>query len=280
LRNATGTITDDDLPPVVWISNTSLFEGDSGTTNAAFPLTLSKPAIYNVTVNYHTQDGTATSTNDYVAQTSSVTFLAGTTNATILVPVNGNTVNEPDETFFIILTSASNATLGTNTAVCTILNDDDVPGRLDHFAIDPVASPQYTNRSFKLTVRAVDYLGNRVGFGGSVPLAIEGDQYLATRLWDDFEDGDLVGWTNYSSPQLLASNVVETAAGGFRSLKLIGKAPTPASYYGLRRQITNSRPTDISFYVKAAQANANCGRLNAMGGANYTAVDFYMTSKG
>jgi hypothetical protein len=276
-------IVDDDPPPVVWINNSAVLEGDSGTTNAAFQLTLSKPAINDVTVYYNTSDGTATvSNNDYVAISGgSVVFPAGTTNQTISVAVRGNTVNEPDEFYYVNVPQAINATLGTNRAIGTILNDDAVAGRLDHFAFGTVPSPQYNNHSFPIAVTAVDYLGNRVSnFVGSATLAAQTDQFYTQRLFDDFEDGDLAGWTNNNAPQLTASNMVDTAANGTHSVKMNGKAPLPAYFYGLRRQITNDRPTGVSFYVKAAQTNAICGRVNAMGGAGYNAVDFYMGNKG
>ncbi|HEU5068908.1 MAG TPA: Calx-beta domain-containing protein [Verrucomicrobiae bacterium] len=282
VTNATGTIQDDDPPPVVWIADTSLLEGDAGTKNAIFPLTLSKPAVYDVVVTYLTQDGTATATNDYVATPrngSTVTIPAGTTNAAILVPVNGNTVNEPDETFLVRLTAAANATLGTNLATGTILNDDAVPGRLDHFVFSPVPSPQYTNRPFLLTVKAVDYLGNPASFSGSALLTAQSDAFFTPWLADDFEDGDLPGWTNNYPALLSVSNVNDTAATGARSVRLTGRASLPASVYGLRQAISNCFPTDLSFRVRAAQTTANCGRFDAVANGS-TVVDFYLNSKG
>ena len=279
---AAGTILDDDPPPVIWIYDTAVVEGDSGTTNAVFRLTLSKPAIQDVTVSFSSMDGTATlANNDYVSTSGNVVFAAGTTNQTLSVPVVGNTVNEPDETFFVNISSGSGATFGTNRAACTIINDDAVAGRLDHFLFEPVASPQCTNRPFPISLHAVDYLGNTVhSFAGPATLVAQSDQFLTEWMSDDFEDGDLNGWTNYFAPQLLSSNVSDTAGAGVRSLKLTGRAPQPPFTYGLRRQITNCHPTEISFYVRAGQTNVNCGRLDAIGGAGYAAVDFYMNSKG
>lgn len=281
VTNATGTINDDDLPPVVWIYNTSVVEGDVGTKNATFQLTLSKPAIYNITVNYRTADGTANSTNDYVAQTSSVTFLAGSTNASILVAIKGNTVNEPDETFFVNLTSVNNATFGTNSAVCTILNDDAVPGRFDHFIFDPIVSPQFTGRAFPVTLRAVDYLGTAVpSFTGPAYLTAQSDQYFTNQFSANFEDGLLTGWTNGFTPGVVASNVTDWSAVGQHSMRLTGKAAQSGSSFSLRHAISNGLPTGISFYVRAAQTNALCGRLVVYGSAGYNPFDFYMGRDG
>ena len=55
---ATGTITNDDLPTLV-INDVSVIEGDSGTINAGFTVTLSQAVGQDVSVNYATANGTA-----------------------------------------------------------------------------------------------------------------------------------------------------------------------------------------------------------------------------
>ena len=276
-----GRIIDDDPPPTISIADAAVREGDSGTTNAVFPVTLSKMPAVNVIVSYSTTPGTANSTNDYTPRFGSLTFPPGTTNLTIEVPVKGNTVNEPDETFTVTLGGPINATLARAVATGTILNDDAVPARLNHFAFDPIPTAQYAGGRIQVSVKALDYLGNPVtGFAGSAMVIGRTDQYYSEQLFDDFERGNLVGWTNYNSPQLVVSNVANTAAAGLRSVRLSGRAPSPSYFNGLQRRITNSRPTGISFHVRAAQTNAQCGRLNAMGGAGYRAVDFSMNRDG
>jgi uncharacterized repeat protein (TIGR01451 family) len=284
ISNAIGTIIDDDPPPVVWISNTSQLEGDVGISYAVFQLTLSKPAISNVVVNYRTQDGSANATNDYVGTGpggSNTTFVAGTTNATISVGIRGNTVYQSNRTFSVVLTSATYATLGTNQAVCTIIDDDAVPGRLDHFVFDPVSSPQFNAYPFPITIRAVDYLGSAVtSFSGPTVLSAQSAQFYTNNFSANFEDGLLTGWTNSLSPALLASNVTDWAAVGAHSLQLSGKAAQSGTSFSLRHGFSNCVPTGISFYVRAAQTNALCGRLTAYGNSMYTAVDFMMNRDG
>ena len=53
-----------------------------------------------------------------------MTFSPGETTKTLPVLVNGDTVSEPDESFFINLTTPINATLAVNQGLGTILNDD------------------------------------------------------------------------------------------------------------------------------------------------------------
>src|SRR5439155_7138425 len=94
------TILDDDPLPSLSINNVSVTEGNSGTTSANFTVTLSAASGRTVAVNYATADGTATAPSDYVAiPTTTLTFSPGQTTKTITVPVNGDLVDETDETF-------------------------------------------------------------------------------------------------------------------------------------------------------------------------------------
>ena len=124
---ATGTITNDDavvVAPTVSIANASKAEGNSGTSNLEFTVTLSKAATSPVTVKYATSNGTATAGQDYTAATGTITFAAGETSKTVNVVVAGDATVEPDETFTVTLSAPSGATLGAATATGTITNDD------------------------------------------------------------------------------------------------------------------------------------------------------------
>lgn len=110
--------------PAISVSDVVVTEGNSGTTNALFLLTLSTPSSQEVRVSYATTNGSATSGSDYTATSGVAVFPAGTTSLTIAVPVIGDTVLEPDETFTLNLSSAINATIARATGVATILNDE------------------------------------------------------------------------------------------------------------------------------------------------------------
>jgi outer membrane protein OmpA-like peptidoglycan-associated protein len=101
-------------------------EGDGGTTNFVFDVTLDKASNQAVSVTAATEDGTATlADTDYVQISSqAVNFAAGDTSKTVTVTVNGDTTKELNETFKLKLSSPSNATLGTSEATATINNDD------------------------------------------------------------------------------------------------------------------------------------------------------------
>ena len=126
-----GTITDDDGAPTVSISSPSVAEGDSGSANLDFMVTLSAASGQQVTVKYApaTNAGTATSGTDYTAVSqTTLTFAAGETSKTARVLVTGDTTDEPDETVRLTLSGPTNATLGSaSTGTGTITDDDDPP---------------------------------------------------------------------------------------------------------------------------------------------------------
>jgi hypothetical protein len=193
-----GTLLDDDPPPAITIADVAVLEGDSGTTNAVFQLTLSKPAIVDVSVRCTTITNTA-ATNDFTQTVTTVVFPAGTTDATFSVPIRGNTVNEPDETFFVNLSLPANATISRTPAVGTIVNDDAVAGRLDQPSGTPFPRRDTRTGRSRLSC-AVDYLGNpATSVIGNTPVTARTESGFLDRLRDDFEDGDSLGWTNYNA---------------------------------------------------------------------------------
>ncbi|PYS63737.1 MAG: hypothetical protein DMF74_09040 [Acidobacteria bacterium] len=123
---ATITINDNDSKPTVFMANTGrVTEGNSGTKTFSFPVNLSNPSVQTLTVDYTTADGTATAGSDYVATSGTLTFPPGTTTTSINVTINGDSVLEPDETFFIRLSNATNASfISVSQATITIANDD------------------------------------------------------------------------------------------------------------------------------------------------------------
>jgi large repetitive protein len=109
----------------VTISSVSKKEGNSGTTGFVFTLAVSGTPLSTVTVDWATGGGTAPAVTDYLPANGTVSFAPGVTTKTVTVQVVGNTIPEPDETFFVNLSNPSpNAYLGNTQGVGTILNDD------------------------------------------------------------------------------------------------------------------------------------------------------------
>jgi len=122
-----GTILDDDGPPALAINDVSQPEGNSGTTNMTFTVTLTAPSGKPVSVDYATADGTATAGSDYTSTSGTLSFAPGQTSKTINVPIIGDTIVEPNETFLVQLSNAVGAPIVRNQGTGTILNDDQTP---------------------------------------------------------------------------------------------------------------------------------------------------------
>jgi hypothetical protein len=123
---ATGTILNDDV--LVRIGDASVREGNAGVVNANFTVTRSaSQPVGNVTVAFSTADGTATAGSDYTATSDTLTFMPGELAKTITVPVFGDLAREANETFFVNLTSVTNAVIADKQGKGTIVNDDSEP---------------------------------------------------------------------------------------------------------------------------------------------------------
>ena len=120
----TVTIIDGQTQPTLSINNVSQAEGNAGSSNFVFTVTLSGQSAQTVTVNYATANGTATAGSDYTATSGTLTFNPGVTSLPISVAVSGDTAFEGNETFTVNLSTASNATISNATGTGTITNDD------------------------------------------------------------------------------------------------------------------------------------------------------------
>ena len=108
----------------LFINDVTMAEGNAGTSTATFNVTLSTASTQIVTVQYATANGTATAGSDYAATSGMLTFTPGMTSQPINVTINGDTVLEPGETFFINLSNPTNATLVDVQGRGVIVNDD------------------------------------------------------------------------------------------------------------------------------------------------------------
>lgn len=116
--------------PNLSINDVSLSEGNAGTTTFTFTVSLDAPAgPGGVTFDIATADGTATTANnDYVATSlAAQTISAGNSNRTFNVTVNGDTLYEDNQTFFVNVANVLNATVTDGQGEGNIINDDSFP---------------------------------------------------------------------------------------------------------------------------------------------------------
>ena len=129
--------------PGLSIADVSQDEGDS-TNQMNFTVSLSSPAPDGgVTFNFSSANGSATAGTtgaaDYVAASGSRTITAGNTTATIPVTIRGDTTFEPNETFTVNISGATNTTNATASATGTIVNDDAQQQQVCNISVTPTA---------------------------------------------------------------------------------------------------------------------------------------------
>ncbi len=148
--------------PSLTISDASVSEGNSSTVNAVFTVTLANPNGTSVSVNYATANGTAQAGQDYTSTSGSLSFSGSTTSRTVSVVVQGDTADETDETFFVNLSSPSNATLADGQGLGTIRDDDGGSPPGNSVVLTPVADAHIL-------------VGSTSNFGGSTELRVKAD---------------------------------------------------------------------------------------------------------
>ncbi|MEC5126878.1 autotransporter-associated beta strand repeat-containing protein [Verrucomicrobiales bacterium BCK34] len=130
-----GTILNDDLATIT-ISDPTVVEGDAGTVNLMYEVSLSHASQEPITVDFATADGSGTAGVDYVAQSGTVTFAPTAKTAWITVVVNGDNLDEqPGETVLVNLSGAkykgaadpTRVIIGDAQGIGTITDDDYTP---------------------------------------------------------------------------------------------------------------------------------------------------------
>ncbi len=111
--------------PNISISNPVVGEGGA---YVDFVVSLNAPGVLPVTVNYATNDGTASygysNTSDYIYTSGTLVFAPGVTTQTVRVPLGDDNVVETLGSFKLQLTGATNATLSVNSGTATIVDND------------------------------------------------------------------------------------------------------------------------------------------------------------
>jgi len=107
--------------PILDVADIAVTRTPSGSQNATFTVSISKPPSAPVTVHFVTVDWTARAGADYAAASGDLTFPAGsTTSRTISVPLLAGAHIERSLAFFLDLTDPSSAVLGQASAMAAI----------------------------------------------------------------------------------------------------------------------------------------------------------------
>lgn len=251
-----GAVIDDDDGPTLTAAGVSVVEGNSGTVGASFALSLSAASPQAVIAAYQTADGTAVAGSDYQPRTGTVTFPPGTTAQAVAVPVVGDVIDEPNETFHLLLGPVTDGTVSAWSSAATVLDDDGAAvalAELVHGA-SRRAVPDASGESLFVMAQpawsswevVVDEASGDLGAGGEGP-ALE-------RL-----AADLSAVVQSSSP---------AGAGFARSLRWQNSASAPQDGYVRVRATgcTTACGADDVYRVRAYETTVRVPRFNAAAG--------------
>jgi hypothetical protein len=110
--------------PSLTVNDVTVTEGDSGAKNAVFTVLLSASSADPVSVDYATADGSANAPDDYAAGSGTLTFAPGELSKQVTVAVQGDTLDEPHETYTLNLSNPFGATIADGRGAGTILDND------------------------------------------------------------------------------------------------------------------------------------------------------------
>jgi Calx-beta domain len=121
---ATGVHVAAQQSPSISVRDAVVVEGNASTTQATFVVALSGPTSQSVSFSFATSNGTATAGSDYIASSGALTFAPGEVEKPVVVLVNGDTVDEAQETYFLDISNVQNATVSSSRGTGFIVDDD------------------------------------------------------------------------------------------------------------------------------------------------------------
>ena len=127
LSSAEVTIVNDDTVEFGFESATYSVSEGSGTVELTVEV-ISGVLAQSVTLSYATVDGSAVVGTDYRSEMPTLTLLAGSTSVTFTIDIFDDVSPESDETFTVVLSSASvGVSFNPTSAIVTITDDDEAP---------------------------------------------------------------------------------------------------------------------------------------------------------
>jgi serralysin len=173
-------ITFDGASLGVGIDDVSRLEGTGSAGAAVFTVSLTAPATSAQSVSYATVSGSAVAGSDFTAASGVLAFAVGESSKTVTVAVNPDSLQEPDESFSVVLSAPSSGLeLQDATGVATIINDD-----------APANTPPVASVTATPTTGTAPLAVSFTGTGSS-----DSDGTIAAYAWT-FGDGGTSGTAN------------------------------------------------------------------------------------
>jgi len=166
-------------PTAISVNDVTVAEGDAGSVNATFTVSLSAAVAQTVTVQYATANGTAAAGADYLPAGGTVTFPPGTAARTVSVPVLGDLLDEDDETFLVNLSGPTGATVADGQGIATITDNDPLPSLFTADCAVPEGDTGSTPCVFDVLLAPVSGRAVTVPYGTANGSAVAGLDYTA-----------------------------------------------------------------------------------------------------
>jgi hypothetical protein len=205
--------------PSISVRDAVVVEGNSGTTQATFVVVLSGPSSQSVSFSFATANGTATAGSDYVAASGSTAFAPGEVEKPVVVFVNGDTVDEQQETYFLDISNVQNATISSSRGNGFIVDDDGPTVSINDVSVTE-GNTGTKAATFTLTLSgpSVEAIAVRVVTSpGTATAAVD---YSSINLVVIFQPGivtrtfdvAIIGDTNLESNETFVVNITESFA--------------------------------------------------------------------
>jgi subtilisin family serine protease len=235
------------------ISDAALVEGNSGTSQLQFTVSLSSASTSAVSVNYATANSSATAGSDYTAVAGTVTFNPGETSKVVTVGILGDTTVEANESFLVNLSGVvGNATIADGQGIGTITNDDVSP--VLGLAINDVTVNENAGTAvFTVSLSQASTSNVSVRFTTANGSARNGRDYLGASGTVTFAPGQL---TRTITVTLYDDRLVEANETFFvRLSRATGATITDSS--GTATIVDNEATGTARSYLNSLAANAN-----------------------
>ncbi|HEY0430095.1 MAG TPA: Calx-beta domain-containing protein [Pyrinomonadaceae bacterium] len=254
------TIADDDTAGTVQFSSAVYGVGEAG-GEVVITITRTGGAASGVSVDYQTDNGTAVVGLDFTDIFGAVTFGANETSKTFSVPIINDTLDEPDETFSVSLSSPTGgATIGTpNPAVVTIA-DDDTAGALQFSAANYDFGEAGGAAVITVTRAGGAASGVSVNYATSSGTATAGIDYTAT-------SGTLTFAANETSKSFAVPIISDALDEPNETINLTLSSPTGGATPGNPNQailtIVDDDPTPSLSINDVSVTEGSAGTVNA-----------------
>ena len=205
--------------PSISVRDAVVVEGNSGTTQATFVVALSAATSQTVSFSYATSNGTAAAGSDYIAASGALSFAPGEVEKPVVVLVNGDTVDEQQETFFLDISNVQNATVSSNRGNGFIVDDDGPTISINDISVTE-GNSGIKAATFTLTLSGPSVEAIAVRVVTAAGTATAATDYNSINLVVIFQPGtvtrtfdvDILGDTNLEPNETFSVNITEAFA--------------------------------------------------------------------